>query len=185
MEDNSTPKIIAFAYRERITATICAIGTLVLCWLAEMWVFGFISIDNAIIYHAVKIALMLGVFYVTFSLLNRMDFLNKAGRCAIYPDGRVRLRMGRRQYRFDSVSEVFGDTSSLFVFDTFPILKVSSGGDKVQINGCPEKGKNDFGEMALYQLFLALVESNDRLQPVRDIWGDETEYWYAVHKAEE
>ena len=185
MEDNSSPRTIAFAYREKRIAVVCVIATLALGWFVEAKVSDFVSIDNTIIHYAVRFVIMLGVFYLAFSMLNRMDFLNKVGRCTVYPDGRVRLRMGGRQYDFPSVSEVIGGMWSMFVFDSFPTLRVSTGREKVNIDGCPEKGKDDFGETALYELFTALVESNDRLQPVKDIWGDETEYWYAVYAEKE
>ena len=160
---------------------LCVGVILLMIWVIKALLFRYVSIGDAKLYYAANIIVTLSVFFGAFSLINKSKLLNREGICSIFIEGDVKIKKGKKQFHYPIISEVFGYTTGFFSFDTYPII-VIKGQDKkkIQIIGCPEKGKCDFEETSLYNLFLNIVESNNKLKPVQDIYGNDTEYWYAL-----
>ena len=174
-------KDISFHFREKSTIMLCVGVILLMVWVIKDLLFKYVSIEDAKLYYAANIIVTLGAFFGAFSLINKSKLFNREGLCSIHIEGEVKIKKGKKEYHYPIISEVFGYTTGFFSFDTYPIIVIKGQNKKeVQIIGCPEKGKCDFEETSLYNLFLHIVGSNNRLKPVQDIFGDDIEYWYAI-----
>jgi len=128
------------------------------------------------VYYGVGIVIMLIGIGVVFNLTEKMSFIVHMGT-AESVDGKIILTMGRRTWEISKVTELFACDKRIGG-SRFSLLLIKTDAGSIKIYSAPLKSGEEFENSDLMDVFLLIRSTFPDMEPVKDVFGKQTDYWY-------
>ena len=130
---------------------------------------------DGILYYALNILITIVALFIFWRLTDYLPGIKMTG-CYYRENGRTVLEYGGEKKILDNVEELMltDRQASSRGID----LMIRNNGEKIDFLSEALSEDIDIETTVFYDIFTQVLEENPQLEIVKDIWGEDTDYWY-------
>jgi hypothetical protein len=131
---------------------------------------------NTAVYFVLCVAIMFILLFIYYAISEKWKLFRGKGYYWIEADI-LYIQVDKKIYKITGVTELSGNVAS-FYHSRYTEFLIAMGKEKIKLFSIPIGQEQGFADSSLYPLYNLILSRTDDLEPAKDVFGQETEYWY-------